>query len=154
MSAEGTEARLVGPHRLELEADVANLAQLRAFVRESAASLGASQRSVEDLVQAVDEASCNIMLHGYRDKPGPIDVDISRRGGAIEVRLSDRAQEFDPTAGPKPDRARPPRKIRPGGMGVGIHLVRTMMDEVRHAARPDGGNELTLVRSIEPGEED
>ena len=39
-------------------------------------------------------------------------------------------------------------------MGVGVHLVRTMMDEVHHAARPDGGNELTLVRSIDPGEED
>ena len=37
----------------------------------------------------------------------------------------------------------------------GLHLVRTMTDEVRHHVRPDGGNELTLVHSIaRPGEED
>jgi hypothetical protein len=40
-------------------------------------------------------------------------------------------------------------------MGVGIELLRTMTDEVRHHVRPDGGNELTLVRSIgEPAKED
>jgi anti-sigma regulatory factor (Ser/Thr protein kinase) len=140
--------------RMTLESDVDRLAEVRAFVRETATSLGASKRSVEDLVQAVDEASCNIMLHGYGGKPGPIEVGVERRGDAIAVRLVDRARPFDPTAGPTPDPAAPPRKIRPGGMGVGIHLLRTMMDEVHHAARPDGGNELTLVRSVAAGEED
>jgi anti-sigma regulatory factor (Ser/Thr protein kinase) len=140
--------------RLALESDVDRLAEVRAFVREQATSLGASRRSVEDLVQAVDEASCNIMLHGYDGKPGPLEVDVERRGDAIAVRLVDRARPFDPTAGPDPDPAAPPRKLRPGGMGVGIHLLRTMMDEVHHAARPDGGNELTLVRSMAAGEED
>ena len=49
----------------------------------------------------------------------------------------------------------PPSPTRPGGMGVGIHLLRTMVDEVHHSARSDGGNELTLVRSIEdPAQED
>lgn len=142
------------PARLTLEAGVDRLADVRAFVRETATSLGASRRSVEDLVQAVDEASCNIMLHGYDGRPGPIEVDVQRRGDAIAIRLVDRAKPFDPTAGPAPDPASPPSNIRKGGMGVGIHLLRTMMDEVHHAARPDGGNELTLVRSLEPGQED
>jgi anti-sigma regulatory factor (Ser/Thr protein kinase) len=40
-------------------------------------------------------------------------------------------------------------------MGVGIELLRALTDEVHHSARPDGGNELTLVRSIDgPAEED
>jgi anti-sigma regulatory factor (Ser/Thr protein kinase) len=34
-------------------------------------------------------------------------------------------------------------------MGLGIELLRTLTDEVHHSARPDGGNELTLVRSID-----
>jgi serine/threonine-protein kinase RsbW len=148
-----TDDKVMG-RRLTVEAGVDRLEDLRVFVRESATDLGASKRSVEDLVQAVDEASCNIALHGYDGKPGPIEVDVERRGDAIAITLADRAKPFDPTAGPDPDRTAPPRKIRPGGMGVGIHLLRTMMDEVHHAERPDGGNELTLVRSVEPGEED
>ena len=146
--------RADGARRLRLESEVDRLADVRAFVRESAATLGASERSIEDLVQAVDEASCNIMVHGYDGGSGPIDVDIERRGDAIAVRLADRAKPFDPTAGPTPDPAAPPRNEREGGMGVGIHLLRTMMDEVHHAARPDGGNELTLLRSVQPGKED
>jgi serine/threonine-protein kinase RsbW len=143
-----------GAHHLRLECGVDQLANLRAFVREKATLLGASQRSVDDLVQAVDEASGNILLHGYGGASGPIELEVERRGDAIAIRLLDRARPYDPTAGPEPDPAAPPRKIREGGMGVGVHLVRTMMDEVHHAARPDGGNELTLVRSIDPGEED
>jgi anti-sigma regulatory factor (Ser/Thr protein kinase) len=34
-------------------------------------------------------------------------------------------------------------------MGVGIELLRALTDEVHHSARPDGGNELTLIRSID-----
>ena len=34
-------------------------------------------------------------------------------------------------------------------MGLGIELLRTLTDEVHHSARPDGGNELTLVRSLD-----
>ena len=139
--------------QLQLESNVDRLADVRAFVRETATRLGASPRSVDDLVQAVDEASCNIMVHGYDGRPGPLEVGVERRGDAIAVRLADRAKPFDPTAGPDPDPAAPPRRVRPGGMGVGIHLLRTMMDEVHHAARPDGGNELTLVRSVAAGEE-
>jgi anti-sigma regulatory factor (Ser/Thr protein kinase) len=142
-------------HTLHLESDVERLADVRAFVREHATDLGASPRAIDDLVQAVDEASCNIMIHGYAGKPGPIELAMERRGDAIAVTLAARARPFDPTAQPLP--ANPPSPAAPtraGHMGVGVRLLRTMMDEVHHAARPDGGNELTLVRSIEPGEED
>jgi anti-sigma regulatory factor (Ser/Thr protein kinase) len=94
------------------------------------------------------------MIHGYAGRPGPIDLSVERRGDAIAVTLSDRARPFDPTAGPLAATASPSPPTRPGHMGVGVRLLRTMMDEVHHAARPDGGNELTLVRSIHEPEED
>jgi serine/threonine-protein kinase RsbW len=138
-----------GPRALTIQSDEHRLAEVRAFVRDAVATFGGSKRAADDLVQAVDEAACNVIVHGYRGQPGPIEVEIARRGDAIAIRLLDRAPAFDPTAGPGPDPAAPRRKPRKGGMGVGVHLVRTMMDEVHHAARPDGGNELTLVRSID-----
>lgn len=132
--------------------DVDRLAGVRAFVREAVAELGGSKRTVEDLVQAVDEATCNVMLHGYRGKPGEIEIDASRRGRSIEIRILDRAPAFDPTAAVA-GQSRVPDPKR-GSMGVGIALTRTMTDAVRHHVRPDGGNELTLVRSIDAPEED
>ena len=136
------------PRRLHVEADVNRLAEVRAFVRDSVAALGGSRRDTDDLVQAVDEATCNVMLHGYDGKVGEIELEAELRGGRIEIRILDRAPVFDPTTAPEPG-AMPPAKRKPGTMGFGIHLARTMTDEVRHDARPGGGNELTLVRSIE-----
>jgi serine/threonine-protein kinase RsbW len=134
---------------MRVESDVDQLPDVRRFVREAVATFGGSERVASDLVQAVDEATCNVMLHGYGGKPGAIEIEAALRDRKIEIRLLDRAAPFDPTSAPVKDTSEPPVSKRPGGMGVGIHLLRTMTDEVRHHVRPDGGNELTLVRSIE-----
>ena len=135
--------------RLTIRADVENLAAVRAFVRTSVTDLGGSQRAADDLVQAVDEATCNVMLHGYADEPGEIEIEAALRDRNIEIRILDRAPSFDPTARQAAAPTTLPHPTREGGMGVGVHLLRTMVDEVHHSARSDGGNELTLVRSIE-----
>jgi serine/threonine-protein kinase RsbW len=138
------------PRRLRVGNDVDHLAEVRAFVRTAVADLGGSARAAADLVQAVDEAACNVMVHGYGGAPGEIDIEAARVGEAIQIRLLDRAPSFDPTAAPsRVNATTAPTPRRPGGMGVGIDLLRTMTDEVRHHVRPDGGNELTLVRSID-----
>jgi anti-sigma regulatory factor (Ser/Thr protein kinase) len=149
--------------RLRVGNDVNRLADVRAFVRERVTALGGSTRTAEDLVQAVDEATCNVMVHGYGASAGEIDIEASRVGDLIQIRLLDRAAPFDPTAAadradrtaaPRADPSSPPVPRRSGGMGVGIELLRTMTDEVRHHVRPDGGNELTLVRSIDDAADD
>jgi anti-sigma regulatory factor (Ser/Thr protein kinase) len=134
---------------MRVDSSVDRLMEVRAFVREAVADFGGSKRVADDLVQAVDEATCNVMVHGYGGAPGEIEIEATLRDGRIEIQMLDRAPEFDPTAAPTPDLSKPPVSPSPGHMGVGIHLLRTMTDEVRHHVRPDGGNELTLVRSID-----
>lgn len=145
----------LAPRTLTVPSDVDRLADVRAFVRGAVADFGGTTEVADDLVQAVDEATCNVMLHGYGGAPGEIEIEAALRDGKVEIRLLDRAPAFDPTARPPTDVSKPPVSRRPGGMGMGIHLLRTMTDEVRHHVRPDGGNELTLVRAIgDPAEED
>jgi serine/threonine-protein kinase RsbW len=140
---------------LNVPATVDELDRVRAFVRDTVEGFGGSKRVADDLVQAVDEATCNVMLHGYRGKPGDVEIEAALRDGKIEIRILDRGPTFDPTTAPTPAPGAIPAPTRPGGMGVGIQLLRTLTDEVHHSARPDGGNELTLVRSIDgPAEED
>ena len=138
MAVSASSARAPEPRALRIPASVDHLAELRAFVRDCVADFGGSQRVADDLAQAVDEATCNVMLHGYRGKLGD-----------IEIRILDRAAAFDPTTAEPREPTRRAMPTRPGGMGLGIELLRGLTDEVHHSVRPDGGNELTLVRSID-----
>lgn len=130
---------------LRFEADVARLAEVRAAVRDISRACEAPATCMDDLVQAVDEAVTNIIVHGYRGDPGTIDLTAELIGDDIVITIEDRAPIFDPTTVPAPDLTIAPDRRRPGGMGV--HLIRLAMDSVRHRPRPGGGNILTLTRS-------
>src|SRR5262245_382254 len=133
---------------LTVDAAPARLAEIRAFIRSFVRESGGDEETVSDLVQAVDELACNVIEHGYRRGDGTIDVRIARVGDAVEVRLRDRAPEFDPRTVPEP-RLDLPLEQRPLG-GMGIHLARTLTDGFDHRILPDGGNETTLTKLLRP----
>jgi serine/threonine-protein kinase RsbW len=130
---------------LRVDADLDRLADVRAFVREAATSADAPVDCLDDLVQAVDEAAANAIVHGYRGRPGWLEVTVGFDGERFAVTIADEASAFDPTAYPEPDLAIPPERRKPGGMGV--HLIRAASDEVSWQPRPGGGNILTLIRT-------
>jgi anti-sigma regulatory factor (Ser/Thr protein kinase) len=129
---------------LRIPADTDRLAAVRSFVRDTAAAHGVRPEAVPDVVQAVDESVCNVIVHGYAGDAGSLEVGLHREGDDLVVRLSDHAPPFDPTSMPAPDLDLPLAARRPGGMGV--HLARELMDEVRHRVPPGSGNELTMVK--------
>jgi len=126
---------------------VTHVAEVRGAVREVATACDAEPECLDDLVQAVDEATTNVIVHGYAGATGPIDVDVARVGGSIVITIEDQAAPYDPTGAPEPDLSVPPEERRPGGMG--IHLMRAALDRIEHRARPGGGNILTMTRRLE-----
>jgi serine/threonine-protein kinase RsbW len=139
----------VGTRRhLRVPAQLDRLAEIRALVRGVADAADATVSCMDDLVQAVDEAATNIIVHGYAGTPGWVEVEAEVAGDRIVITLTDEAPTFDPTTVTSPDLAVPPEHRRPGGMGV--HLMRLATDQLRHAARPGGGNVLTLARRLDP----
>ena len=133
---------------MTVEADLERLADIRALVRDVALSSDAPPACLDDLIQAVDEAATNIVLHGYEQRAGAIDVDARLVDDHIVIVLSDTAPTFDPTTVPEPDLTVPALQRRPGGMG--IHLIRLATDSIAHQPRAGGGNILTLTRSLDP----
>ncbi len=130
---------------MQVPADVKQLGAIRRFVEESAAGMGVDAQTIADMVQAVDEAATNIIMHGYRaGGPGTIDLEVDREGEWLVVRLRDGARPFDPTMHPPPDLTVPLEQRQPGGLG--IHLMRSFTDKMAWRTTPDGGNELTLSK--------
>ena len=135
---------------LHIAADIHNLGAIRQFVEQAALALGADPAALPDVIQATDEIATNIIVHGYRDQSGAIDIEVEANGNSLVVHVRDRAALFDPTSFPAPDVSLPLDQ-RPLG-GLGIYLARRFVTEMIYRALPEGGNELTLIKqaSLQP----
>lgn len=153
---DSADLELGRAHRAEsirIPADLTRLAAIRALVRSVADEADASEACIADLVQAVDEAATNAIIHGHAGQIGWVEVAVSAERDRFVVTIEDDAPRFDPTTVPAPDLSVHPGERRPGGMGV--LLARLCVDEMTYRPRPEGGNILTLVRTFErSGKED
>ena len=131
---------------LTVEAQTQSLSAVRCFVRRRAAELGLDARAVSELVMAVDETVTNVIVHGYLGRGGQLDIEVAGGEGTVAVRILDEATPFDPTFLPSSELDEPIERRTSGGMG--IFFVRQLVDQMIHRARPQGGNELILVKRI------
>jgi serine/threonine-protein kinase RsbW len=132
------------PAILRVGAELKNLGTIRGFVEEQLMALGIEGSQADHLVLAADELATNIILHGYQKQPGSIEVELAYHEDTLYVTLRDRAPVFNPNTMPEPDITVPLEQRALGGMG--IFLARRASDEIRHIARPGGGNEVSLVK--------
>lgn len=132
------------------DATLEHLAEILAFVESSCREARLPEAACFDIKVAVDEVCTNIIHHGYAS-PGPIDVRFRVDDDRAIITVADEAVLFDPaTVGPADVSSE--WEDRAIG-GLGWHLVRRLMDEVRHEPRPGGGNVVTLIKIIRTGGE-
>lgn len=141
--------------RLHLVSDPIYLAGAREMVSAVARRLGFNDEGCGQIALAVDEALCNVIRHGYdKRRDGPIWLSLwpACPGGepGVTIVIEDEARQVDPGE----IRGRDLDEVRPGGLGV--HIIREVMDEVRFERREKVGMRLTLVkrrtRAARPGD--
>ena len=95
---------------------------------------------------ALDEITSNIITYAYADRAdGEIRLRLSVGDGGVEMEIEDDGAPFDPLALPPPDLSAPLATRKVGGLGV--HLVRRLMNEVVYA-RVANHNRLILRKSL------
>ena len=130
---------------LVVPASLDNLDRIRGFIAETASELGADSSSISDLQLAVDEAVTNIIVHGYRNSTGEVEVELTSDADFLVVRIRDNAPVFDLSDAAAPDLSTSPlEKATPGGYGV--FLIQHMVDKTEHQLLDDGRNELILYK--------
>ncbi len=93
---------------------------------------------------ALDEIGDNIVEHGQTADIHTMDVTLISDQEVITVEIADDGRPFDPlTEAPPPDLTSDLENRQPGGLG--LHLVRTLMDDM-HYRRDQGRNILTLTK--------
>ena len=99
---------------------------------------------------ALEEAVSNVMLYAYPGQnDGKVFVEFvqtrDEQGEKLVFTISDSGVPFDPTQKPETDITLSAEERAIGGLG--IHLVRQLMDEIVYV-REDGKNILTLVKKL------
>lgn len=89
---------------------------------------------------ALDELLTNVIMHAQQAS-GPIELQLARSAGALDVTISYLADPFDPTVWQSEPGASSIETSQIGGLG--IPLVRALMDDFRHEY-VDGRNVVHL----------
>lgn len=107
-------------------------------------------RQVYQINLVLDELLTNVMSYGYTDgQRHTIDIHLNLEPAArLTAVLSDDGRPFNPLEQAPHAVLEGELDERPIG-GLGIHFVRTLMDEV-HYQRRDGRNILTLAKNLDP----
>ncbi|MCR4860111.1 MAG: SpoIIE family protein phosphatase [Bacteroidales bacterium] len=136
----------ISDRHLLLHNDIQQIPQLADFIETIAKESGISQSLAMSLNLALEEAVTNVILYAYPEgTDGLVDVEAIIRKDSIHFRISDSGRSFDPTQVAPVDIDRP-LEDRPVG-GLGIHLVRSIMDQVSYE-RKDDRNILKLVKKL------
>jgi serine/threonine-protein kinase RsbW len=126
-----------------------NLEKISDYITGCAHKAGLNDAEVYAVQLAVDEAATNIIEHGYgMECPSRIDVTCEMLEDGLKVVIYDDADPFDPSTVPEPAINVSLDDIKPRGLG--IFIMKKMMDEVNYESSPERGNTLTMVKHHKP----
>ncbi|MBX3322314.1 MAG: ATP-binding protein [Phycisphaeraceae bacterium] len=138
------------PHiRVELLSNPAYLSGARELIASVCKRLGFDDLTCSKVALAVDEALCNVIRHGYKyaeNRPIWISLwpllDEHARPEGILLTIEDEADQVDPSC----MKGRSLEDIKPGGLGV--HIIRDVMDQVCYEKRESRGMRLVMSKRV------
>ena len=129
-----------------LGSELAEIAAAAAAFGEWAERAALTRREVFLVGVALEELVTNVIVHGLGiGRPGWVRLRIAHRGDHLTLELRDNAPPFDPFQIPLPQLDADIDARAVGGLGV--HLVRTLVDEYSYT-RVDGQNVVRLLKRL------
>ena len=131
------------PARIQLGADLAEVARLNDWLASVLAGSGTPEPVAQAAKLCLNELVANVILYGYPDgRRGEISVSVTPEAGALHVAVEDDGIAFDPLAAPE---ARPMSGLDDARIGgFGIKLFRESSHSARYE-RSGGRNRIWFV---------
>lgn len=132
---------------LQVPSSTENLAIIRDFVNRVGEQSGLDESELAKLELAVDEACANVIEHAYgHNKTEEVKVRATFDEHEIRIEVIDAGQGFDPDSIDEEEVADLIKKGKTGGLG--LRLIRSLMDEVHYEIQPGKVNELRMVKKL------
>jgi serine/threonine-protein kinase RsbW len=124
------------------------LDEIRDFVAQVAREGGFSDKMIYSLQLAADEAASNIIEHAYGGVSDAfLDVTCEMNDDEIVITMMDKGKPFDSSGVKEPNLTADLSERQIGGLGV--YLMRKIMDTVRYESDLRNGNLLTMTKRRE-----
>lgn len=135
---------------LKVNSKTENLSEIRDFVSTNALQAGIAVATIDNIILAVDEACTNIIKHAYKLSPqGEIIIKIDYDEEKFTITIIDYGKSFEPDRVPLPDLQKYYREHRVGGLGM--YLIKSLMDDVEYTTIPGKYNQVLLSKNIRSG---
>lgn len=133
--------------RLKIPSVTENLHLIRDFTIKIASKAGFDEERQEHIALAVDEACTNVIKHAHHfDARRLIDILISIDEKKIKITITDRGRGFNLNEIKEPNLRKYMEESRHGGLG--IYLIKTLMDDVQYEFKPGVKNQVQLTKYI------
>jgi serine/threonine-protein kinase RsbW len=129
---------------MTIGSDIAEIPEVSAWLEEVMRGSGFSEEAILDTQLAVEEAITNVIVHGYKEPGGVVEITSHVNSDRVKVEIADTAPRFDPLSMPEPDLDGSIEERRIGGLGV--FLIRQVMDGVSYRYE-NGKNILVLIKN-------
>jgi serine/threonine-protein kinase RsbW len=132
---------------LQVPSSTENLALIREFVTAVGRQAQLEEPEISNLELAVDEACANVIEHAYgHDITKEVVVRAKFDEESLRISVIDEGRGFDPGSTPQ-DSVEQLIHARKSG-GLGIRLIKKLMDEVSYEIMPGQKNELHMTKRI------
>jgi len=132
-------------YQLKIPSQTDNLELIRNFVSGVAKKVGFDANDTNKIELAIDEACSNVIKHAYKhDEHQDINIAIKIDYQKIAIIVTDRGDSFRMKDVELPDMKNYLAELRVGGLG--IYLMKTLMDEVDYKTDSNGQNKVQMVK--------
>lgn len=145
----GTNANYNLRFKGEVPSRTEELHRIRKIVENEALGFGFDADTSYRLALATDEACANIIQHAYDGNPTQtFGVEIATEGDRFVIILTDSGKGFSAERQPTVDMAYYLKQMRRGGLG--IHIIKLVMDDVAYDIAGKSANRLRMVKYLRP----
>ena len=107
-----------------------------------------NEETQEQIALSVDEACTNVIKHAHHHNARRLmDIKIETDANKIKITITDKGKGFDITKLQDPDIEKYIKESKHGGLG--IYLIKTLMDEVNYEFNPGVKNQVQLTKYLQ-----